>query len=787
MKLYRLFHAQIVISIINMVLIVGALSLIFSENINQLLNQVEQDVDALIMQWEKEELVLVRNTVELEYRELENDELRSLASLLQSEQFLSLLWKHQYLSVIPFLNDAATELDIAQLLYVNEQGEILAHSGKIARFGIDLAKVSGLAFKNKLVFALDGVLLRVKKYPVVNAFGDYLGSIVTLNPYENTLLELKKFVHNANIGLVFLYQGSVVTNYGFPAEYNNFGSAGIDRYKNFAIECSPMQGFYDNQMVLCIAKSIQLLLNLNSSVSQAFQSSKNTTIQNTVFLSLFIIAMVCMALLLFYKLFITPLNNIHLGFSQLGSNKALPHIKTSRILEISQLHHSLRQIYKLFDEHKQLSLKLEQDAAHDALTQLPNRRFFKEQCERALAEAQREHKKVSLLLIDLDKFKSVNDLLGHDSGDILLCQIAERLQKQIRSYDLLARWGGDEFVLLVPNLVAAHYDELIRKIKRAFDEPFVIKGSSNYMNVSIGMSSFPENGSSLTELLVAADIAMYRAKELPGTHALSFHDLDSDKIKRELIIEKELRQCISNNELQLYFQPIFQVSTKKVSHAEALLRWDNSVLGQVSPAEFIPVAERIGLIKDIGAWVRQTAFKQLEDWALNEQLKPVLTLNTSPIELNDKNYSRVFIDELAGYEIDPGQITIEITESAIINDFSLVSQLLHTLSEHRIAWALDDFGTGYTSLHYLSNLNPDYLKIDRSLIQDIEQSERVKSLFSAILLLAKTLNIQVISEGIETESQYAILQNEQCGYFQGYWGAKPVDSEQFIAFFAQHS
>ncbi len=787
MKAFRLFHAQIFISLINTVLVIVVLSSIFSENINGLLNQVEENVEDLVIQWEKEELSQAQSTVELEYRELEAEEFKLLRNLLGSEQFLSLIWKHQYLSLVPFLDDSSKRYQIEQLLYVNENGEVLAHSGQLTLFGLKLSEITPLDFDSKLVFSLDGVLLRIKKYPIINAFGDRLGSLMSITPYHSILKELNKFAHHANLGFLFLYKNTLVSSYDFPNKYQGFMTDQMNRYENFAIKCLPIQEIYNNEILLCVSKSIQLLLNLNNNVAKAFQSTKNSTIQNTIYLSFFIVVIVVLSLLLFYKLFIIPLNKIYHGFNQLGVHKKIPQIESSRIVEISQLNQSLNQIYLLFNEHLKLSLKLEEDAAHDALTQLVNRRYFKEQCERSLAEASRENKNISLLLIDIDKFKSINDLLGHDSGDILLCQISSRLKKQIRSYDLLARWGGDEFVLLVPNVEKEYYKELVDKIKDAFKWPFIIKGSSNYIDVSIGMSSFPENGSSLAELLVAADIAMYRAKEIPGTHALSFHDLDSDKIKRELMIEKELRQCVGNNELTLCFQPIFYVEKRKVSHAEALLRWKNPILGNVSPAEFIPIAERIGLIKDIGKWVRNAAFKQLQDWAINNNLKPKLTINISPIELNNKKFSQTFIKELSRFDIEPNQIIIEITESAIINDFALVSQLLQELADYDIKWALDDFGTGFTSLHYLTNLNPNYLKIDRTLIQDIEHSDRVKSLFGAIILLAHKLDITVISEGVETESQYVILKDEHCEYFQGYWGSKPIDSESFIDFFAKNS
>ena len=440
-----------------------------------------------------------------------------------------------------------------------------------------------------------------------------------------------------------------------------------------------------------------------------------------------------------------------------------------------------------------LSKKSEEEiknlAFFDPLTRLPNRRLLQDRLQQALVSSGRNGKEGAILFIDLDNFKNLNDTRGHDIGDLLLEQVAERLTACVRTGDTVARLGGDEFVVMLEELSenileAAEQTELVgNKILTNLNQTYHIGGHTHHSTPSIGATLFNKQ-KSIDELLKQADIAMYQAKNA-GRNTLRFFDPRMQQsISARMALEIELRKALESRQFHLYYQ--IQVDDMfRPLGAEALIRWIHPERGLISPIEFIPMAEEIGLIFSIGWWVIETACAQLQAWQKEARTSSlVLSVNVSAKQFHQADFADQILAAVQYYDIDPKLLKIELTESMLLDNIETTIATMYALKECGVRFSLDDFGTGYSSLQYLKRLPLDQLKIDQSFVRDIAADNNDKAIVSTIIAMAKGMNLDVIAEGVETEEQRQLLLSLECAHFQGYLFGKPLPIEQFEALIA---
>ena len=419
-------------------------------------------------------------------------------------------------------------------------------------------------------------------------------------------------------------------------------------------------------------------------------------------------------------------------------------------------------------------------AYHDPLTGLPNRALLNDHGVRALGRARRGRNHVAILFIDLDRFKTINDSLGHSVGDALLQEVAQRIRHTVREIDTVARMGGDEFVVLLTDLadpaaaggVAQHILESLSKVT-------IIEGHPLHVTPSIGLSLFPDDGSDFDELLKYADAAMYRAKE-NGRNGYQFFTSEINALAHgRLTVETGLRRALENHEFELHYQPQIAIDGGAVIGAEVLLRWRHPQRGLIMPDEFIPIAEDTGLIVPIGEWVLRTACAQFSEWQ-RRGLPPFrLAINLSARQLRQKNLSSIMRDILATYSINPADLELEITETSLMQNTDGAAVALQELKSLGVKLSLDDFGTGYSSLSYLRRFPIDTLKIDRSFVRNISTDPGDAVLVRAIIDLAHSLGMSTVAEGVETSEQLYFLRSNDCNFAQGYFIGKPLMAEAF--------
>lgn len=430
-------------------------------------------------------------------------------------------------------------------------------------------------------------------------------------------------------------------------------------------------------------------------------------------------------------------------------------------------------------QHYRAKEKINFMAYHDALTNLPNRRLFDLRAHAAVGGTKvDEGEKLCLMFLDLDRFKIVNDSLGHTMGDRLLKYVSEKLKKCVENEALISRQGGDEFAILLEHTSKEKAKGVAERILQAMSELFVIEGTEIYVTTSVGMSFYPDDGEDVGVLLSKADVAMYQAKR-QGRNNYQTYDLMLDKKALEkLQIENELRKALERDEFELHYQPIVNLCADKVIGAEALLRWNNEKCGNVSPNQFIPIAEETGLIVPIGEWVLKTALLQLKSWR-EQGMDPLsISVNLSIRQFYQPNLIQMVRENLQETGVNPECLTIEVTESMTM-DVEAASFVLHELKKLGVNISIDDFGTGYSSLNYLKRFPIDYLKIDRSFIQDIAKSKSDENIATTIILMAHNLGLSVIAEGVETQEQLKLLKQHKCHEAQGYYFSKPVPAEEF--------
>ena len=427
--------------------------------------------------------------------------------------------------------------------------------------------------------------------------------------------------------------------------------------------------------------------------------------------------------------------------------------------------------YTDITQRKQTEQRIQQMAHHDPLTGLGNRALLQLRLEEAWSRASRQDGQLALLFLDLDRFKLVNDTLGHAIGDQLLMQVADRLRLTLRSGDLVARVGGDEFVVIIeegccPELVAKFAERLVEVLSR----PVALDGHQMDVSVSIGIALFPQNGADPETLLQNADIALYRAKEEGRATFRFFEAAMARRVQERHALEHDLRRAIGTDQLHLQYQPLFAAESGAVLGFEALLRWDNPRLGAVSPATFIPLAEESDLIVSLGRWVLETACHAAVDWPDH----CCVSVNLSPAELHRTDFVDNVVQTLRRTGLPATRLLLEVTENTLIRDTAQTLDVLNTLHGQGVQLALDDFGTGYSSLSYVRRFPFDKLKLDRSFVQMLTEDAATRAIVRAILVMSHELGLSVIAEGVETQDQLDLLREQGCDEIQGYLLGHPM-------------
>jgi diguanylate cyclase (GGDEF)-like protein len=439
------------------------------------------------------------------------------------------------------------------------------------------------------------------------------------------------------------------------------------------------------------------------------------------------------------------------------------------------------------EQLEQANAQLQHVATHDALTGLPNRLLLADRLEQAIARAERQHQRFALIVVDLDRFKSINDSLGHLAGDELLREVAQRLGRVLRKADTLARLGGDEFVLLLNKIENPHDAEIVAtKVLEDFARPVTISGLELHISASLGISVSPDDGTDSETLLQHADAAMYHAKK-SGRNAYQFFAPAMNAFARErLELENGLRRALEQREFVLHYQPKVDVRTGRIDSAEALVRWRHPKHGLIAPAQFIPLAEETGLILPLGEWVIREACRQAFAWQA-AGLRPLrVAVNLSAQQFRQKNLVGLVRDALAASRLESQYFELELTESAVMDDAEQSIEILRELSELGVRISVDDFGTGYSSLSYLRRLPLDKLKIDRAFIREVVTSRDDAEIVRAIISLAHALRLQVIAEGVETPDQLEFLNGLGCDQYQGFHFSAPIPSNAFVAMMREH-
>ena len=421
-----------------------------------------------------------------------------------------------------------------------------------------------------------------------------------------------------------------------------------------------------------------------------------------------------------------------------------------------------------------------QHANFDTLTGLPNRRLFRDRLDHEVRKAHRTGLQAGLFFIDLDRFKEINDLLGHDAGDLLLTQAAHRLRACVRESDTVARLGGDEFTVILAELDGvAHVEYIAQKILAALAEPFRLGNEVAYVSGSIGITLYPADASGPEELIRNADQAMYAAKSAGRNQFSYFTRSMQEQAHYRLRLGGDLRSALHTGQLKVYYQPVIDLESGRIVKAEALLRWDHPGLGPVAPSKFIPLAEESGMINEIGDWVFRQAAGCVQRWSERFGTPFQISINASPLQLMSQPADISWNDYLKALGLPGNAISIEITEGMLINVSPLVSGKLLEYRDAGIQVAIDDFGTGHSSLAYLKKFDIDYLKIDQSFVHDMASDDSDRAIAESMIVMAHRLGMKVIAEGIETAEQCALLRAAGCDYGQGFWYAGAAPPEEF--------
>lgn len=435
-------------------------------------------------------------------------------------------------------------------------------------------------------------------------------------------------------------------------------------------------------------------------------------------------------------------------------------------------------------ERERSRQRIRQLAFYDGLTGMPNRSLLQAKADQAIAAAARQDEPVAVLFIDLDRFKQVNDSLGHPAGDELLRQAADRMQSQLRASDIAGRLSGDEFVVVLPQCDADGAADIVERLQTLLAQPMTIANTVLTVSASVGIAMFPSDGRDMETLLQRADMAMYQAKS-SGRGCFSFFSSEMNRLAQErLVLENALREALRKGQLHLHYQPQVELASGRLYGVEALARWHHPELGEISPARFIPLAEECGLVADLGRWALSEACRQLAAWRAKGLAVPAVAVNLSPTSFHNLDLPRMIADTLRGNALMPEDLTVELTENVLLDTNPSTMKTIEEVHAQGVRLSMDDFGTGYSSLSYLRRLPVSELKLDRSFVADLDHDEAARALSNAILGIGKSLHLTVVAEGVETATQHLMLREQGYPVAQGYLFSRPLaplDFERWLA------
>ena len=439
--------------------------------------------------------------------------------------------------------------------------------------------------------------------------------------------------------------------------------------------------------------------------------------------------------------------------------------------------------YRDVSQRKQTERQLEYQAYYDSLTGLPNRLLFRDRVVNALPAARRNRLGLAIMYLDLDGFKLVNDALGHSIGDLLLADAAMRLKVCLRASDTVSRIGGDEFAMLINELTATDaVAGIARKLLDSLAAPFSIGGHELFITASIGVSFYPADGDDVETLLKCADAAMYRAKELGRNRAQIFTQSMNERYTRRLTLEQNLHHAIEREQLEVFYQPIYDRTRRRISSVEALVRWNDPVRGLVEPGEFISLAEETGMIIPIGEFVLRSTCRQLRQWHEAGVSWLRAAVNISAVQLQQPGFVEMVMQTITESGLAPSMIELEVTETVAIDNIDVSMKVLRVLKELGVSIAIDDFGTGHSSLVYLKQFPIDTIKIDKEFLRDLATDDTAAAIVSSVINLAHTMRLSVVAEGVETEEQYSLLRYYACDRMQGFLFSKPVPVDAVLPY-----
>lgn len=490
-----------------------------------------------------------------------------------------------------------------------------------------------------------------------------------------------------------------------------------------------------------------------------------------------------------------PLERLSVVMKKLADNQLdveIPYVKQND--EIGQISTAV-EVFKdyandraaLLSELAESREQLEYQALYDPLTKLPNRTLVMDRLSHQISESQRDKSIASILFIDLDDFKKVNDTLGHDKGDELLIQCTGRLQEVIRAADTVGRLGGDEFIAILGNLKSPQDSKQVaEKLIHALRSPFILDGQEVTVSASIGIASYPDDATDKIGLLKNSDAAMYHAKSR-GRNTYSFYNKEmNSQVERRVTIEKAMSRAIERGEFQVHYHPLIDISSRKIISTEALLRWESPELGPVYPDEFIPIAEQTSLILKLGQFVLQEALSHTAHWRAQGASDLRASVNISPRQFRDPDIISVVENSLKDSGMPASALELEITEGVLIDNDPFTNDCLEKLNALGVQLAMDDFGTGYSSLSYLRSHPFDILKVDRSFVNDITHDPGDKELVNASIAMAHALKLKVVAEGVETNEHLQLLEEMNCDYAQGFLFGKPMPAEELTEMLQLH-
>lgn len=515
--------------------------------------------------------------------------------------------------------------------------------------------------------------------------------------------------------------------------------------------------------------------------------------QRMMFLAILTIACLVVAYL-FLGLYRSVIHSVHAlndASSRLAEGDLTARVRLNsqdELLSVGTAYNHMAEAFEsIWSERKAHEEQLKYRAYHDQLTGLPNRVNFQEQLNAHIGDGGRLDRMLAILFIDLDRFKIVNDTLGHKAGDLLLQTVAVRLSDKQFANCQLFRMGGDEFTAIIPFIESKEEAvSIAERMLTVLDQPITLDTYEMKASASIGISVYPSDGQTLQELLTNADMSMYVAKKQGSNGYQLYHPLLNEQAQRKQTMELELRMALERNEFSLYYQPRIQLLGGHYTTVEALIRWNHPELGLVAPAIFIPLAEETGLIKPIGEWVLRTACRQSNQWQSEAIIDVNMAVNISGVQFQSDYFIQEIADILAESDFDPNKLEFELTESVVMVNVPQAISKMKQLRAQGIRISIDDFGTGFSSLSYLKYFPVDILKIDRSFVKDIPLAPKDTAITKTIIALARRLGLEVVAEGVETEEQMAFLKSRNCNEAQGYLLSKPLPALEMTALLKNH-